>query len=159
MSISHAFTRRAALGLLGAGALLGPSPRLWAQSGPPAKVYKEATCGCCAIWARHLGAAGFNVTVVDVPDISPLKTKFGVPYGLESCHTAEIGGYIVEGHIPAVVIRRLLSEMPAAKGIAVPGMPSGSPGMESNSPETYEVILFGPNGRKLYARCRGTREI
>ena len=124
------------------------------------KVYKESTCGCFAIWARHMTSAGFAVETIDVPDINRIKTQLGVPGRLATCHTAEAGGYLVEGHVPAVVVKRLLSEKPQARGIAVPGMPAGSPGMEGGTPEVYAVFLFGgPNGPSVYARCSGDREI
>jgi hypothetical protein len=124
------------------------------------KVYKESTCGCCAIWARHMSAAGFSVETIDVPDINRIKTQFGVPPRLATCHTAEVGGYLVEGHVPAAVVRRLLAEKPAGRGVAVPGMPVGSPGMEGGSPEIYSVFLFGSSaGFSVFARCRGDREV
>jgi hypothetical protein len=92
-------------------------------------VYKTPTCGCCAKWVDHMKAAGFEPTVHDLPELSAIKAKHGVPANLQSCHTALVGNYIVEGHIPADVVQTLLKEKPKVAGIAVPGMPTGSPGM------------------------------
>lgn len=139
-------------------ATVAPAP-LHARSDRTITVYKEATCGCCGGWVRHMTKSGFGVTAVDVSNIAEIKTKFGIPDALATCHTAEVGGYVVEGHVPAVVIERLLRERPKAKGVAVPGMPLGSPGMENPLHETYEVILFGENEQSVFARCRGTEEI
>jgi hypothetical protein len=150
------FTRRGALALMASAAATRFAR---ARAAVPVKVYKESTCGCCAIWARHMQGAGFAVETVDVPDIGRTKTQLGVPERLATCHTAEVGGYLVEGHVPAVVVKRLLAEKPAGRGVAVPGMPTGSPGMEGGTPETYNVYLFGgPSGLTVYARCRGDRE-
>ena len=159
MSTTSAPTRRTAIGLLLTAAFVGPATSLRAQAGPAIKIYKEATCGCCTIWARHMAAAGFSVTATDVPSIDAIKVQLGVPNALATCHTAEVGGYLVEGHVPASVVRRLLAETPPGRGLAVPGMPIGSPGMEGGTPEIYQVYLFGPHGVRPYARCRGTQEI
>jgi hypothetical protein len=159
MWTSQVLTRRTALVFILSTATISLSQSLHAQSVSAIKVYKEPTCGCCGSWARHLTASGFAVSVVEVPDIDPIKATYGVPDQLASCHTATIGGYVIEGHVPAEVIKRLLVEMPPGKGLAVPGMPVGAPGMEGAPPETYEVFLFGPNGQRTYARCRGTQEI
>jgi hypothetical protein len=109
---------------------------------------------------EHIQAAGFQTTVIEMNDLAPLKARLRVPSHLASCHTAEIGEYVIEGHVPAVAIRRLLSERPAAIGLAVPGMPVGSPGMEvSGSPdEPYEVVLFGPSERS-YGRFVGSKGV
>lgn len=109
-------------------------------------VYKSPTCGCCAKWVDHVRAAGFVVTVEDLDDLGPVKERLGVPRRLASCHTAVVGDYIVEGHVPAEVIARFLEEAPAVRGIAVPGMPIGSPGMEGPRPQPYEVIAFDGDG-------------
>ena len=106
-----------------------------------------------------MSQAGFAVTAVDVSNIGAVKTKYGIPDAVATCHTAEVDGYLVEGHVPAVVVERLLHERPKAKGIAVPGMPLGSPGMENSLQETYAVILFGDGGQSVFARCRGMEEI
>lgn len=117
-------------------------------------VYKDPNCGCCGKWVDHLKAAGFTVTVHDTADLGRIKAKHEVPEDLYSCHTAIIDGYVIEGHVPAADIKRLLSERPDAQGIAVPGMPIGSPGMEQGSRrEPYDVILFGKGGeRSVFAR-------
>lgn len=97
---------------------------------PPVLVHKSSTCGCCGLWVEHLRRAGFRVEVRDDEDLHAIKQRLGVPYGKGSCHTAEVGGYFVEGHVPADDVRRLLREKPDAKGLVLPGMPAGSPGME-----------------------------
>jgi hypothetical protein len=97
---------------------------------PLAVVHKSPTCGCCGLWVDHLRGAGFRVEVRNEDNLNPIKERLGVPYGKGSCHTAEIGGYVIEGHVPAGDIKRLLSEKPDAKGLVLPGMPLGSPGME-----------------------------
>jgi hypothetical protein len=109
-------------------------------------VYKSPTCGCCSAWIEHVQKAGFTCTVRDLPDLTEVKASFGIPRALESCHTAQIGGYLVEGHVPADLIQKLLREKPTARGLAVPGMPIGSPGMEGGTPERYQVLLFDKAG-------------
>jgi hypothetical protein len=119
-------------------------------------VYKTPTCGCCRLWVDHVRHAGFHVTTTDVADVGPVKATHRVPAELQSCHTALIGGYVVEGHVPAADIQRLLKERPDIIGIAVPGMPSGSPGMENGLTEKYEVIAIGKDGsRKVWATHGG----
>lgn len=115
------------------------------------QVYKSPTCGCCSEWIDHLRSHGFAVRATDVRDVSPVKREHGVPRGLESCHTALVGGYVVEGHVPAEDLRRLLAERPDVAGLAVPGMPIGSPGMEGPNPERYRVLAFGPGGLAVFA--------
>jgi hypothetical protein len=124
---------------------------------PPAAqaitVYKTATCGCCTKWVDHLKAAGFNPTVHVVDNMSQSPITRRVPDSLRSCHTATLEGYLVEGHVPADVIKQLLREKPRVEGIAVPGMPAGSPGMESPNPEPYDVIAFDSTGKtKVFAK-------
>lgn len=148
-------TRRTAVLMLGAATVL---PAL-AVERPPVTVHKDPTCGCCGEWISHLRRAGFSVTSIDNRRMNALKTRLGVPPELASCHTAEIGRYIVEGHVPAGAIDRLLAEAPQAKGLAAPGMPIGSPGMEGGEPETYEVILFGADGQRVFGRFRGEQQI
>ena len=128
---------------------------------PVMSVSKDLQCGCCSGWVEHIQAAGFQTAVIEMSDLAPLKARLKVPSRLASCHTAEIGGYVIEGHVPAPAIKRLLLERPAAIGLAVPGMPVGSPGMEvSGTPgEPYEVILFGPSGVRTYGRFLGSREL
>jgi hypothetical protein len=125
-----------------------------AAAGPEVTVYKSPGCGCCGKWVDHLKAGGFSVTVHDVQNVEPLKQRLGVPRNLGSCHTATVGGYVIEGHVPAADIRRLLAEKPRVKGLAVPGMPVGSPGMEQgNAKEPYDVVSFDESGRTaVYAR-------
>jgi hypothetical protein len=110
------------------------------------EVYRSASCGCCKKWVKHLEANGFKVKSHDVDDLKVYKTRFGVPESLGACHTAKVDGYIVEGHVPAGDIKRLLKERPNVKGIAVRGMPAGSPGMESPNPEPYETKSFDAEG-------------
>ena len=111
-------------------------------------VTKTAFCGCCKAWVERMKAAGFTVEVKDVDNVAPTARKLGVPDKLRSCHTAEIGGYAIEGHVPAADIKRLLAERPKAAGIAVPGMVMGSPGMEhGDRKEPYQVILFDRSGK------------
>lgn len=93
-------------------------------------VYKSPNCGCCGKWVEHIQQAGFSVDVENVRDVAPIKRELRVPAGIQSCHTAKVGDYLVEGHVPADVVRRMLEEKPDIKGLAVPGMPMGSPGME-----------------------------
>jgi hypothetical protein len=111
------------------------------------EVYKSPTCGCCTKWIAHLGANGFEVKAHDVDDMTATRAALGVPQALGSCHTASIGGYLIEGHVPAKDILRLLGERPSAAGLAVPGMPRGSPGMEGDIKDPYDVLLFQLNGR------------
>ena len=116
-------------------------------------VYKSPSCGCCAKWVDHMRDAGFEVKVNNTSDVYPIKQEYGLPRGMGSCHTAIVDGYVIEGHVPANDVQRLLAEKPIARGLAVPGMPIGSPGMEQGSyKERYEVILFGPEGSKVFAR-------
>ncbi len=154
-------SRRALLAGLAVSALsVSARSTLAAQTLPRMVVTKDPTCGCCTAWVEHVRAAGFDVAVVESSDLSRLKIRLGVPQTLASCHTAEIGGYVIEGHVPPAVIKRLLAEKPDAKGLAVPGMPDGSPGMEVEGmePDTFEVVLFGPSGQRTYARYTGGRE-
>lgn len=118
-----------------------------ALAAPTLVVYKTPTCGCCKAWVSAMEDAGFTVEVHDVPDIAPVKQAAGVPSELQACHTARIGAYVVEGHVPAADIRRLLAERPDVAGIATPGMPVGSPGMEGPYNDRYDVMTFGTDGR------------
>ena len=126
------------LGMLGAGpALAEPSQR------PAVEVFKSPTCGCCTKWVDHLSAHGFQVETRDLQNLDELKASNGVPRPLRSCHTALVDGYVIEGHVPAADVQRLLRERPRVAGLAVPGMPIGSPGMEGPNPEPYQVWSFG----------------
>ena len=117
-------------------------------------VYKNPACGCCGEWIKHLRSNGFEVRPHDVADSAEYRQRYGVPQALASCHTGLIGGYAIEGHVPAREIKRLLTERPRAQGLAVPGMPIGSPGMEQDGRrDPYEVLLFQRDGRHIvYAR-------
>lgn len=113
------------------------------------EVFKSASCGCCTLWLRHLVRSGFSPKWKDLSsaELTRIKTDAGLPSDLQSCHTARIGGYVVEGHVPAADIRRLLAERPDAVGLSVPGMPIGSPGMEAgNEREPYDVLLVRRDG-------------
>ncbi len=148
MRYSLAVTALALIGLL-AGC------RAESQPLPSVTVYKSPTCGCCVLWAEHMVEAGFTVEQVDVADVSETKRRLGVPAPLGSCHTAVVGDYVVEGHVPAEDVKRLLEERPDAAGLAVPGMPIGSPGMEveGRPADAYEVTLFTRDGRAaVFAR-------
>jgi hypothetical protein len=143
----------AMLGLIGA-------PLRSASAGYAIEVFKDPNCGCCGGWVEHLRQAGFAVTVVETSDLVPIKRRLGVPDDLYACHTAVIEDYVIEGHVPAEDIRRLLAERPKAHGakvlgLAVPGMPAGSPGMEGGAPEPYAVILFDGEERREFTRYPG----
>jgi hypothetical protein len=131
-----------------------------AGSLPLMTVTKDPTCGCCGGWVEHVEAAGYPVRVVESADLDSMKQRLGVPAELASCHTAEVGGYVVEGHVPAAAINRLLAERPSGTGLTVPGMPVGSPGMEipGVDPEPYEVLLFGSTIR-TFGRFLGSQEL
>jgi len=138
-----------------AGAAIAPSsaasPAAAATPLPTVVMHKSPSCGCCSKWADHLRAAGFRVEVRDHDDMLAVKQRLGVPMDQASCHTAEVGGYFVEGHVPAQDIKRLLAEKPKARGIAVPGMPAGSPGMEvpDGTVQPYTVELVQADGTAL----------
>ena len=131
-----------------AGLLMGSAPLAQEQQ-PTIDVYKTATCGCCSKWVEHLKNAGFIVRATNRDDLPELKVKHKVPRGVQSCHTAVVDGYVVEGHVPASDVQRLLKERPAVVGLAVPGMPIGSPGMEMNgrSVQPFDVVAFDKDGR------------
>lgn len=118
-----------------------------AQAPPGIEVFKTPTCGCCAKWVEHLRAQGFVAKTTDLANLSEVKAKHNVPRAVQSCHTAIVGGYVIEGHVPAADIKRLLKERPAVVGLAVPGMPIGSPGMEGPSPDRYDVLSFDKQGK------------
>jgi hypothetical protein len=124
-----------------------------AQSLGTVEVFRSPSCGCCGKWVEHLRQNGFQVQTHDVNDISATRKQLGMPDQLGSCHTARIGGYVVEGHVPASDIRRLLKDKPKALGLAVPSMPPGSPGMESARPVPYQTLLVQTDGTsKLFAQ-------
>ncbi len=133
--------------LMGLGIILaGAFYQMKTSSSVQAKeitVYHSPTCGCCKKWISHLEKNGFIANAVVVDDVTPLKDKFNVPRNLSSCHTAVVDGYVIEGHVPASAINKLLTEKPSkVDGISVPGMPMGSPGMEGPYQESYEVVTF-----------------
>jgi hypothetical protein len=117
-----------------------------AQRPVAVQVFKEATCGCCSNWVEHLRRAGFAPTAENVQDIAAVKDVYKVPRQTRSCHTALVGGYVIEGHVPVADIQRLLKEKPAITGLAVPGMPIGSPGMEGPNPRPYDVLAIDKQG-------------
>lgn len=150
------YTRRAWLQAAASGAAIAVVERSgWARAVAAADevvVYKSPTCTCCSLWVDHLRQAGLRVTARDVGDMAPVKTANGVPSALWSCHTGVADGYVVEGHVPADLIQRLLRERPPGAGLAVPGMPLGSPGMEAPTREPYDVLLFQRDGSlRVYA--------
>lgn len=116
-------------------------------AGPQMTVYKTATCGCCGKWVDHMKAAGFDVTVNNVPSTAPYRQKYGVPERMMSCHTAVVNDYAIEGHVPALDVAKLLKSKSKVRGIAVPGMPVGSPGMEQGGrQDAYSVFSFDDKG-------------
>ncbi len=121
---------------------------------PKVEVHKSPSCGCCGAWVEHMREHGFETATHNVDNLDGIKKRVGVPYGLGSCHTAEVGGYFIEGHVPAAEVKRLLTEKPKAKGLTVPRMPIGSPGMESGDRvDPYEVLLVHEDGTtSVYAK-------
>jgi hypothetical protein len=117
-------------------------------AGPLVEVFKSPTCGCCAQWVEHMRASGFTVRTTDLNDLTDIKKSRGVPDQVQSCHTAVVNGYVVEGHVPAADVHRLLKEKPAIAGIAVGGMPIGSPGMDfpGTKAQPYDVMSFDKSG-------------
>jgi len=150
-------TRRCAFGFVAAFLVLQRSPAEAESS--PILVYKNPNCSCCSGWVRHLKNAGFAVTVEETTNLQPVRRRLGVPADLAACHTAEVSGYVIEGHVPAAAIRRLLEERPTAIGLAVPGMPAGSPGMEGGTPKGYDVVLFGKTGRQPFMHFVGAENV
>lgn len=146
-------TRRSFLTATGAVLAIGILPVARAQSVLPlVTIYKNPACGCCGEWVKHMRANGFRVEVHEIVDVAPIRRKAGVPEALASCHTALVGGYAIEGHVPAGDIRRLLRERPKVKGLAVPGMVVGSPGMEQGPAQPYSTIAFDERGSTVFAR-------
>jgi len=116
-------------------------------------VYKDPGCECCVRWVKHLSANGFVVSTRDVKNMDEIKRTMNVPAALQSCHTAVVGAYVVEGHVPANLIKKFLTEKPASLGLAVPGMPTGTPGMEGDHVDHYDVIAFERDGKtRVYAK-------
>lgn len=134
-------------------ALAACLPLAASASQPVIEVYKTEYCGCCKEWIKHLEANGFKVQAHNVADTASYREKFGIPAQYGSCHTGRVGGYAVEGHVPAAEIKRLLAEKPKAAGLAVPGMPMGSPGMEGPRKDAYDVLLVKDGGKtSVYKR-------
>ncbi len=144
---------------IAAAASLAPGPLFAASASNTMLVFRDPGCGCCGAWVDHVRKAGFVAEVREVEDVAPYKQKFGVPEKLTSCHTAQIDGYVIEGHVPADAIKRLLTERPKATGLAVAGMPAGSPGMEGGTPQAFDVILFGPGTETPFARYIGPKQL
>jgi hypothetical protein len=151
------WNKRNAIGLLLSMLLMAPLVSAQQVVPPPlVKVWKTPTCGCCGKWVKHMEAAGFRVEVINVGDVGPIRTANGVPPALASCHTALVGGYVIEGHVPASDVRRLLKEKPGILGLAAPGMPAGSPGMDVPGSPPYQVISIGKDGKTaVYATHAG----
>ncbi len=153
---SHSITRRQVL-FATAAVAAGASGivRSVAATGnyPAIQAYRNPGCGCCEKWAEHLRQAGFTVTMEDDPELERRRAEAGVPASIAGCHTAFMGDYVIEGHVPASDIKRLLDEKPQIRGLAVPGMPVGSPGMESGEDgEKYDVLAFAGDGSsKVFA--------
>jgi hypothetical protein len=150
-------TRRSVL--FAAVGSLAPAGALLGADEPVVTVHRDPSCGCCSGWVQHLQNAGFVTKVLETRDLDAVKTRLGVPDDLAACHTAEVMGYVIEGHVPAEALRRFLAEKPNAAGLAVPGMPIGSPGMEGGTPEKYDVVLFGSSGRRTYMTFVGERSV
>jgi hypothetical protein len=145
--------RRSFLRGAGAALALAAIPAARAQHAavfPDVTVYKSPSCGCCGGWVDHMRENGFRVEVRSMDDVSPAKARYGVPEALWSCHTALVGGYAIEGHVPAGDLKRLLRERPKVKGLAVPGMVSGSPGM-SGPRQAFDVVAFDDRGTRVFA--------
>ena len=140
--------------LLALGALPLATSQLATAAAPQVLVYKTPSCGCCSGWVEHMEAAGFSVTAKDVSDTAPERRRLGMPDTFAACHTASVEGYAIEGHVPAAEVRRLLASKPAAIGLAVLGMPLGSPGMEvDDRVDPYEVLLIDQRGEaSVFAR-------
>ena len=148
-------SRRTLLSSVATALVVGVVPNSFAAPAPNMKVYKSPWCGCCGAWVEHVQQHGFVVEVVELEDVSPVKDHYGIRPQLQSCHTAVVDGYIVEGHVPAADIKRLLEERPSATGLTVPGMPIGSPGMEQgHHKDPYAVLLFSDTSIKVFSEYR-----
>ena len=141
--------RRNALSFMLGAAALGAIPAIAATTLPPVEVFKSPYCGCCGAWVDHMKAAGFVVKVTLVDDTTAARKRLGMPDKFGSCHTATVAGYVLEGHVPAADVKRLLATKPVAAGLAVPGMVPGSPGMESGTRrDPYQVLLIDKSGQE-----------
>jgi len=130
------------LAIVAALVLFNPKPIEADATLPVVTVYKSPTCGCCGKWVKHMEKNGFKVVTKNRNNLTPIKKQFGIKQEFQSCHTAKIGNYVVEGHVPAADIKRMLKEKPAIVGLAVPGMPMGSPGMEGHRKDNYNVLAI-----------------
>jgi hypothetical protein len=157
LQIDPKLTRRGMLIVAATSLLQSAMPAAAAE--PVITVHKDPSCGCCSGWVQHLQKARFPIKVIETRDLDAVKTRLKIPDDLAACHTAEVAGYVIEGHVPASALKRFLAEKPDATGLAVPGMPVGSPGMEGGTPERYDVVLFGPNGRRTYMSFIGERSV
>lgn len=138
--------RRFFLAALGVAPAMQP---LISRAASPMKVYKDPSCGCCGAWIDHIKSAGFSVTMVETGDLQSVRKRLGMPERFAGCHTAVADGYVIEGHVPAAEIKRLLATRPKALGLSVPGMPVGAPGMEYGGRiDRYEVLLIDPFGKQ-----------
>lgn len=134
--------------------LLLLAPSVWAAAPlPSVTVYKSPSCGCCGKWVEHMKANGFPVVTIDTENVAAHKARLGVPEAMGSCHTAVVNGYLVEGHVPAADVKRLLAEKPRARGLVSPGMPASAPGMDDPRKIPYEILLVGKDGKtSTYSR-------
>ncbi len=145
--------------ILAAAALAALPIPAFAQTATRVSVWRDPNCGCCTGWVAHLRAEGFAVADQEVPSVAPVRRRLGTPADLLSCHAGEVEGFVLEGHVPATAIRRLLAERPAGvRGLAVPAMPVGSPGMEvPGAPvDSYDVIAFGSGPHRPFMRFNGS---
>jgi len=143
---------RLSLASLALGIVIALGANVWMAAQavrPQMTVYKSSTCGCCSKWVEHMKANGFDVKAIDVEDIDKVKRERGVPADAASCHTAIVNGYVVEGHVPADAVLKMLKDKPAIAGIAVPGMPMGAPGMEmpGGQKDAFNIVAFDKTGK------------
>ena len=141
--------------LVGFGASAWTMSTMNARANQSMIVYRDPNCGCCSRWAEYMQQAGYIVSIEETKDMPAIRSRLGVPAHIAGCHTAEIAGYVVEGHVPAAAVERLLKERPQATGLAVPGMPIGSPGMEGRKLVLYDVVMFDRSSVKPYMRFLG----
>ena len=151
------FSRRQAVSCFGLAASALIAGVSHAEEARKLVVHKSPTCGCCGGWAKRMRAEGFVVEEINEPDMKAVKARLGVPEKMASCHTAEVDGYIVEGHVPPQAVAQLLKERPKAVGVAAPGMPMGSPGMEMGEPEVYALYLFDDSGAREFGKWLGDK--
>ncbi len=154
--------RNFAAGILGLAGVTLMGPALARGAGPVISIKKDPWCGCCTGWAHHLEQAGFAIDVEEIEEMEAVKGNLGVPTQLRSCHTATVDGYVVEGHVPAQAIEALLDQRPQIRGLAVPGMPIGSPGMEGpagSDPDEYDVMAFDDSGDFVFMRFAGHQRV